>query len=204
MRTTLARLTQVAVMAAGAAVAMLTVKFPIVPAAPFLKYDPSDVVALLAGFWVGPGSGVLVVLLKDVLIWLLRGGNPLRLVADFAAGGTFVGVAAWALARWAAGRGIEGPGAGRAAGGVRALPAAALPAMVVATLAGTAARVAVMAVANFPILYLEAGMTPDRVAALMWPAIVPFNALKGLLNGAFALILSAALVRRRAVAALSR
>lgn len=204
MRTPLARLTQVAVMAAGAAVVMITVKFPIVPAAPFLKYDPSDVVALLAGFWVGPGSGVLVVLLKDVLIWLLRGGNPLRLVADFAAGGTFVGVAAWALARWAAGRGIEGPGAGRAAGGVRPLPAAALPAMVVAILAGTAARVAVMAVANFPILYLEAGMTPDRVAALMWPAIVPFNALKGLLNGAFALVLSAALVRRRAVAALSR
>ncbi|NLG68419.1 MAG: ECF transporter S component [Firmicutes bacterium] len=192
------RLTQVGVMAAASLVAMLTIRFPIVPGATFLKYDPSDAVGLLAGRTMGPGAGVSTVLLKDVLFWLLRGTDPFGPLADFLAAATFVGVASAVAHRlWPTDDGettVRRPA-------LRPLHAGALPAMALGVAVGTAARVVVMALANFPILYLEMGMPPARVAALMWPAIVPFNALKGLLNGALAMVLAAALVRRHAVVA---
>ena len=191
------RLTQVGVMAAASLVAMLTIRFPIVPGATFLKYDPSDAVGLLTGLMMGPGAGVLTVFLKDVLFWILRGTDPFGPLADFLAAATFVGVASAVSHRlWP----ME-EGEATARGTLRPLHASALPAMALGVAVGTTARVVVMALANFPILYLEMGMPPARVAALMWPAIVPFNALKGLLNGALAMVLAAALVRRHVVVA---
>ncbi|MEW6049158.1 MAG: ECF transporter S component, partial [Bacillota bacterium] len=192
---------EVAVLAAGSTVAMMTIHFPIVPGAPFLKYDPSDAVGLLAGFLLGPGPGVLTVLLKDALFWLIRDGNPLGPLADFIAAATFVGVAAHLFRRLAPG---GRPGAGEPGGRLAGVRAAALPAMAAAILGGTLARVLVMVAANFPILYLEFGMPPEKVAALLWPAIIPFNGLKGLLNGAFAVVLAAALVRRSTAVVASR
>ena len=181
------RLTSVAVLVAAATTVMMFVKFPIVPSAPFLKYDPSDAITLLAGLWLGPGTGVLTVALKDLLLWLLRDGHPLGPLADALAAGTFVGVSAALFRR------LAGPWPGPQ--GAAPSPAA----LAVAILAGTLARVAVMAAANFPILYLQFGTPPQRVAALLLPAIIPFNALKSLINGALATVLVAALSRRRAV-----
>ena len=192
MKVDVRRITSVAVLVAAATVVMMFVKFPIVPGAPFLKYDPSDAITLLAGFWLGPGTGLLTVALKDLLLWLIRDGNPLGPLADAIAAGTFVGVSA-AVFRHLAG--------GWPAPHGTAPPPAALG---VAILAGTVARVAVMAVANFPILYLQFGTPPERVAALLLPAIVPFNALKSLINGVLAAVLVAALTRRRAALVFSR
>ena len=192
------RITTVAVMAAASVVAMMTIQFPVLPGAPYLKYDPSDVVALVVGFSMGPGAGVLTVLLKDVLFWLIRGSDPFGPLADFIAAASFVGASAWVFGRLAPyGEGRPSPGSGTL------LPARAspLPAMALAVVVGVVVRVATMAVANFPILYLEFGMPPHKVAALLWPAIIPFNAVKGLLNGTFAVVLAGALVRRNAVVA---
>ena len=186
MRADVRRITSVGALAAAATVVMMFVKFPIVPGAPFLKYDPSDAVTLLAAFWLGPGTGLLTVALKDLLLWLIHDGNPLGPLADAIAAGTFVGISAVVFRR------LAGPWP--APQGAAPSPAA----LGVAVLAGTLARVAVMAAANFPILYLEFGTPPDRVAALLLPAIVPFNALKSLINGALAAVLVAALTRRRA------
>lgn len=195
------RIAIISVFAAASLVAMMSIHFPIVPGAPFLKYDPSDAVGLFAGFLMGPAAGVLTVFLKDVLFWLIRDGNPLGPLADFIAAATFVGVSAWLFGRLAPHGEVE---RGASGGSYRTMSAATLPAMVLAILAGTLARVLVMVVANFPILYLEFGTPPGKVAALLWPAIIPFNGFKGLLNGAFAMVLAAALVRRNVVVAPSR
>lgn len=186
----------VALMAAMATTLMLTVKFPLLPFASFLKYDPSDAVTLLAGLAWGPGAGVASVVLKDLLLWLIRDGNPLGPLADALAAGTFVGVSAAVARRNGAIQPAGGLWLGDAAGSARRLAGAIL--------VGALARVAVMAVANFPILYLQFGMPPQRVAQLLLPAIVPFNALKSLLNGALSMVLLLALQRRRAVADLAR
>lgn len=48
------------------AIALSFVEFPIFPAAPYLKYDPSGIVALVAGFAFGPGSAAIVAVLAFV------------------------------------------------------------------------------------------------------------------------------------------
>ena len=186
------RITSVAVLAAAATVIMLLVKFPIVPGAPFLKYDPSDAVTLLAAFWYGPGTGVLTVAIKDLLLWLIRNGHPLGPLADAIAAGTFVAVSAAVLRHLAGGAPVS-HGAAPSPG-----------ALGLAILAGATTRVAVMAVANFPILYLQFGTPPEKVAAMLLPAILPFNALKSLINGGLAAVLIAALARRRAALVATR
>src|SRR2546425_3627201 len=166
------QLAVVGMLAAIAYLLMVAVKFPIIPGAQFLKYDPSDAAGLVAGVLYGPAAGVMVVAIKD-LLFLAR--NPFGIAADFTAAATFVGVTSWIYLR---GSGTTAP---------RLLWAAAF---------GIAARVLVMIPVNFVILRLQFGMPPERVAGLLLPAIVPFNGLKGLMNAALAFTVAMPLVRR--------
>jgi riboflavin transporter len=163
-------------LSAAAYLLMATVKFPILPSAPFLKYDPSDAAALVAGIQYGPAAGIAVVAIKDLFLFAR---NPFGITADFIAAATFVGVTAWVHRRG------SGPMTTR---------------LLSATILGVAARVLVMIPANFVILQLQFGMPPERVAALLLPAIVPFNALKGFMNALLAFVAVVPLMRR-AVAA---
>ena len=54
------RIAITALFCAAAAICTLFLEFPILPAAPWLKYDPSGVVALIAGLAFGPATGVVV------------------------------------------------------------------------------------------------------------------------------------------------
>src|SRR5450756_2804270 len=53
-------------------------EFPLLPAAPFLKFDFGDVAVVVAGSMFGPGAAVLTAIVKG-LLWALigRGGNGL-------------------------------------------------------------------------------------------------------------------------------
>jgi len=175
-------------LAAIAFLLMAAIQIPILPAAPFLTYDPSDAVALLAGILYGPASGVTVVFLKDVLFLLLRARGPLGPLADFIAAATFVGVTAWAYRRGA------GPAAAFGLPGSRPRRAFARR-LVEAAVLGAAARVAVMIPANFALLALQFGMSPARVAGMLVSAIVPFNAVKALANAAVAVLIAEPFLR---------
>jgi riboflavin transporter FmnP len=172
---TTSRLVVTAMLGTLAFLVMATVQFPLLPQASFLKYDPSDAVALLAGVLYGPVAGVAVVVVKDALFLMLRAGTPLGVLADLVAATTFVGVTAWVYQRR--------PGSFTR----RLLSAAAL---------GAVARVLVMIPTNFVILFLEFGMPPARVAKLLLPVIIPFNALKALINAGIALVLVEPVARR--------
>lgn len=166
------QLVMLGMLSAVAYLLMLTIKFPILPAAPFLKYDPSDAAGLIAGILYGPGSGIAVAALKDAFFFAR---NPFGITADFIAAATFVGVTAWVYHR----------GAGTTTS--RLLRAAAF---------GVAARVLVMIPANFVILRLQLGLPPERVAGMLLPAIIPFNTLKGVMNAILAFVVAVPLVRR--------
>jgi riboflavin transporter FmnP len=164
-------------LAAAAFILMATVQIPVLPAAPYLRYDPSDVVALLVAFAIGPVPAVAVVLLKDLLYLLFRARSIFGPASNFIAVATFVGVAGWLYRR---------------------RPDPSWQWLVAACAAGALARILIMLPANFVILNLQFGMPPARVATLLWPVIVPFNALASAINT----ILSAALmwaIRRRKV-----
>lgn len=163
------RVVIVGLLAAIAFLMMATVQIPLLPSAPYLTYDPSDAVGLLAGTLYGPGVGVLVVLVKDMLFLLFRAKGPFGPVADFVAASTFVAVTAWAFRRG------SGP---------------FVPRLLQAVVLGTAARVVVMIPANFVILALQFGMPPAKVARLLLPAIIPFNGLKAAINAVLALLIA--------------
>jgi riboflavin transporter FmnP len=159
----------VGVLAAIAFLMMAAVQIPLLPSAPYLTYDPSDAVGLLAGTLYGPGVGVLVVLVKDLLFLLLRAKGPLGPAADFLAASTFVAVTAWAFRRG------SGP---------------FVPRLLRAVVFGTAVRVVVMIPANFVILGLQFGTPPAQVVRMLLPIIVPFNGLKAAINAAVALLIA--------------
>ena len=54
------RIAITALFCAAAAICTLFIEFPIIPGVPFLKYDPSAIVALVGGFAFGPATGVVV------------------------------------------------------------------------------------------------------------------------------------------------
>ena len=54
------RIAVTALLCAVAAICTLFLEFPILPGVTFLKYDPSAIVALIAGFAFGPATGAVV------------------------------------------------------------------------------------------------------------------------------------------------
>ena len=54
------RIAVTALLCAMAAVCTLLLEFPILPGVTWLKYDPSGIVALIAGFAFGPATGAVV------------------------------------------------------------------------------------------------------------------------------------------------
>jgi riboflavin transporter FmnP len=169
------KLAVLGLLSAAAFVLMATMQVPVLPQAPYLRYDPSDAVALLAGVTYGPGAAVGVVFVKDLLYLLFRARGPFGPLADFVAAATFAAATAWAFHR------SGGPF------GMRLVRAAVV---------GTAARVLVMIPANFVILYLQFGMPPARVAGMLLPVIVPFNAVKAAANALLALFVLTPLLRQ--------
>jgi riboflavin transporter FmnP len=166
----------IAILAAASVILMATLQVPILPAAPYLRYDPSDVLALTAAFVLGPRSSVVVVALKDVLYLLLRARSIFGPLGNFIAVGTFVGIAGLVYHR---------------------LHSSGIIRLLVACGAGLLARVLIMIPANFILLYLQFGMPPAKVARIIWPVVVPFNAVAGLINAAITIVVMGAFLRTR-------
>lgn len=156
------RFTQVAVLGAIAFTFMyFDFPLPFLPA--FLKYDPSEVPALIATFAIGPVAGIGVEAVKALLIQMLRSGTvggPFGIFMNFLAGVTFVGVAGTYYL-------IEHT----KAGAVKSL------------IFGVLAMTGVMIVANILLTPIFFGLRRDQVVALVLPGLLPFNLLKGIVSG---------------------
>lgn len=170
----------IGVMAAAAFILMVAVQVPVLPGAPYLRYNPSDVVALLMASVAGPLAGVAVVVLKDVLYLFLRARSFFGPLGDLIAVATFVGVSGWVYHR-------------------RPKPSAVW--FIASCGLGAVARILVMIPTNFLLLNWQFGMPPAKVVALVWPVIVPFNALASVINTGLSAVLLLAIKRRGLVPA---
>ncbi|HCI29255.1 MAG TPA: ECF transporter S component [Fervidobacterium sp.] len=84
-KSSVTRISTIGIMSA-LATGLMFLEFPIFPAVSFLKYDPSDILPLLAGFIFTPLDGVIIQLIKDVLFYLLKSGDIVGITMDFIAG----------------------------------------------------------------------------------------------------------------------
>jgi len=91
-RTDVRKLTTMSMLAAIGVVLMLVCKFPIFPAASFLKYDPADVPILIGTLVYGPGAGLILTLVVSFMdSFVLSGsGGPIGFVMHVAATGAMV------------------------------------------------------------------------------------------------------------------
>ncbi|WP_322150649.1 ECF transporter S component [Paratractidigestivibacter sp.] len=134
------------------------IEIPIFPPAAWLKYDPSCVIALVAGLAFGPVTGTIVV----VLSWLLHlifAFNPWGVLMAVAANVALV-VPCSVIARK-----VEGP-RGLALGmGV-----------------GAVVTLAVCVVMNIIVTPLYTAVTTEAVIGMIVPILLPFNVLKVAIN----------------------
>ena len=145
------------------------VQIPLLPAAPFLTYDPSLVPAMVCGFAYGPGAGFVVGAIAAVIHGLILGewvGSLMNICATL----FFVVPAALIYRKKHT---LQGAIAGLIVG------------VVTATLGGV--------VANLTIGVAFWYGTPDAIMPLILPAVVPFNLIKTVLNSLLTLIVHKAI-----------
>ena len=133
------------------------IEFPLIPGVPWLKYDPSGIVCLVAGFAYGPAAAVLVSVL----------GFVPHVFAD--PWGSLMAIAV-ALAM--------------------SVPAALVYRRLrtrrdalIGIIAGAVVALAVAIIGNLLVTPIYADMTVEQVAAMIVPALLPFNLAKLAVHG---------------------
>lgn len=134
------------------------VEIPIFPAAPWLKYDPSACIAMLAAFAFGPVSGLIVGSCSAIIHGLILGDPWGALI-------TLVYLIFWTLPAALIFKAKQ-----------------TRPWVVFGLVACAALALAATIAANLVITPIYAGMSVDAVAALIVPVLIPFNLLKTLIN----------------------
>ncbi len=146
----------IAALFTAASLILSFIQIPLFPAAPWLMYDPSGIVCLIAALAFGPKLGAAVAIIS----WLPRVfidpfGAPMGMVSTCA----LIIPAAFAYGR-------------------RRTRGAALVGMI----AGALLSIAVTCVLNLVVTPLYTAVTLMDVVAMIVPILVPFNALKMALN----------------------
>ena len=133
------------------------VEFPIVPGVEWLKYDPSGIVSLVAGFAYGPAAAVIVSVLGFLPHLFTNPWGTLMAVLVALA----LSVPAALIYR----RNKTRKGA------------------VIGIIVGAIAALAMAIVGNIIVTPFYAHVTTAQVVALIVPALLPFNALKFTIHG---------------------
>lgn len=152
------RIATTALFCAVAAIATLFLEFPILPGVTFLKYDPSAIVALVAGFAFGPGTGIVVSVLP-YLVHLATASGFYGAIMAIVATLSLVLPAALIYQRNTS---FKGAILGMVVGGITCL--------------------AVTIGANLIITPLFMGAPREAVIAMIVPTLLPFNVIKIVLN----------------------
>lgn len=137
------------------------IHFPILPAAPFLEFEVSDIPILIAGFAFGPLPGLVIGVVSILLHDLMMGpsSGPYGMIMHIIAVGVFVLVSGFIYQKFKTKK-----------WGLFAL------------IIGGLCMAAVMIPANLLITPLFMGVPTDAVVAMILPIIVPFNLLKMAIN----------------------
>lgn len=87
------KLTALGMLGAISLILVATVHFPIIPAAPFLEYDPADVPILIGTFAFGPVAGFLLTVVVSIIQGMTvsaASGGPIGIIMHIFATGSCV------------------------------------------------------------------------------------------------------------------
>lgn len=158
------KITSLAMLAAIAYIVMVVGRIPVVL---FLKYDPKDVIITLGGFMFGPVSAFIIsAVVSFVEMITVSDTGIIGLIMNIVSTCSFACLAAYIYKKHHTLKG-------------------AVIGLVISCLAMTG----VMVIWNYFLTPIYMGYPREAVAALLVPAIIPFNLLKGTLNGALTVAL---------------
>lgn len=161
------KLTLAAMFAALAYVVNVLCHLSIVPAAPFLTYDPMDVIITLGGLILGPLYALLITIVAAMVEWFtISDTGIIGFLMNVLSSGAFACTAAIVYHR-----------------------KKSLANAVIGLVAGTLVMVVVMLLWNYIITPLYMSATREAVAAMLLPVFLPFNLIKGGLNAALTFLL---------------
>ena len=179
MQTKTKKMTLMAMMAALAYVVMWLSKVTLigaivlVPAAPFLQYDPKDVVIVIAAFLMGPLYGFVISLLVSLVEMItISDTGYIGCIMNIISTCCFVCPAAFIYKKMKTQKGA-----------------------VIGLAVGCVLVTIAMVLWNYLITPLYMGMDRATVAGMLLPVFVPFNLLKAGINMAITLILYKPIVR---------
>lgn len=154
-------LTGMAMLIALSIVLVLLINFPLLPAVPFMKYDPADIPILIGTFLFGTLGGLILTAIVAIIqgVFISSDGGIIGIIMHFLATGSFVLVAGTIYQR------------------TRTKISA-----IVALVFGSLTMTVVMVFCNLLLTPIFLGAPIEKVIELLLPAIIPFNLLKAGIN----------------------
>ena len=160
-------MTTMAMLAALAFLVMLVGRIPMVAAAPFLKYDPKDVIIIIGGFIFGPFAAFMISLVVSIIdMRTVSETGPIGAIMNLLSTCSFACLASVIYKKK---HSIKGA--------------------VVGLVSGIALMVVVMLAWNYLLTPIYMGYPREAVAAMLQPVFLPFNLIKGGLNAGITLLI---------------
>ena len=168
------KLVKLALLSALSILLMMVIRFPIIPSAPFLEYEPGDVPALIGAFLYGPGAGLLITTVVSLIqaTTVSAGSGWIGAIMHMVATGTMVLVAGFIYQRMHTFKGA-----------------------VIALLAGSVGMTLVMIPLNLFFTTRFLGVPVEAVKAMIVPVIIPFNLIKAVGNSALTVLVYKSVAR---------
>ena len=147
--------------------------FSFIPSAPFLKYDPKDVIIVISGFIMGPMPALAVTIVVSLIEMVtISTTGIIGFVMNVISTAAF---ACTASAIYKKNRTMKGA--------------------VIGLIAGVIAMTIVMLLWNYLITPLYMHVDREVIVKMLLPAFLPFNLIKAVLNAALTLLIYKPIVR---------
>ena len=167
------RIVVTAMLSAVAYVVMVAIHLNIVPAAPFLTYDPKDVIISIGGFIYGPAEVLIISVIVSFLEMItVSDTGIIGFIMQVIATLSFAGIAALIYKKLHTRKGA-----------------------LISLVCGTLSMAVIMVLWNLLLSPLYLGTDRATVAAMLVPAIIPFNVLKGVINSVVVMLIYKPIVR---------
>lgn len=168
LRYTTERIVKLAILSSLGLVLMFFVRFPVIPTASFLEYEPGDVPALVASFLYGPSSGLLVTAVIVIVqaLTVSAGSSWIGALMHFAATGSMVLVAGMVYRRNPTFKGA-----------------------LMGLFLGSCTMIVLMIPMNLIFTSMFLDLPKEAVKEIIITAVIPFNVFKTAVNSTLTILL---------------
>ena len=173
MNMTTKKITTLGMLCALAVIVNLLIHFPLIPSVEFLSYDAKDVIIVIGGFIYGPAEVLIISVIVSFLEMItVSDTGIIGFVMQVIATLSFAGVAALIYKKLHTRKGA-----------------------LISLVCGTLSMAVIMVLWNLLLSPLYLGTDRATVAAMLVPAIIPFNVLKGVINSVVVMLIYKPIVR---------